>query len=119
MSYQKTDETKPDGRPIWVCPQCGARVAGYVVAFHGCGSEPAKPSKRTTFADYPCVHRGVAMASIEVPGCGCKTAVKACGKFALCAAEKVTGTINNIIPKFCGECDKIQAPSVWVPPSEG
>lgn len=64
MSYELTDETKPDGRPIWECRHCGRRVAGHVVAEHHCSEDEA----RLAVADLPCPHRGEQCGTV---GCGC------------------------------------------------
>lgn len=72
MSYEKTGEFKPDGRPILACAVCGARVAGHSVAHHDCqGKKPAALS-------VPCPKRGEVYTSIKYSSC-CKAAVFRCG----------------------------------------
>lgn len=101
--YEKTNETTPDGRPIWECPKCGARVAGHVVANHSC---PGTPPKLTTTV-LPCKHRGSVMGRLRKPGCDCWSVVFGCSfvEGGLCSLGQTEGVLMGRIPVDCAKCD--------------
>lgn len=100
--WKFTGKNTKDGRPIWACRVCNARIWGWRVADHSCLGTPAAKPKA---AEVPCKHRGLVYAKINDVSCGCKATVFSCSVHAFCTISPINGTIQNIIPKCCIECD--------------
>lgn len=99
--------------PVWFCPECGREIWGFRVADHHCGGPaPVKP-KPLTFADLPCIHRGLTFARVTVEACDCKIEVRCCGKKSFCTVNPVDTTVNNIVPTSCCNCDQIKPPPTY------
>ncbi len=109
---QAVKKTARGDMPWYICPVCKAETWGLNVAPHNCTGTPVEKPK--TFADLPCVHRGLTFTTITVEACDCKIQVKCCGKKSFCTANRVEATVNNIVPAACCDCDQIEPP-----PSQG
>ena len=94
-----TGATLPDGRPIWKCDACGARVWGHKIAPHSCDG-PAP-----TAANTPCSYRGDVYTSVKVADC-CKSAVFRCGQEddAFCVIKEENLKINDKVLRCCRTC---------------
>lgn len=106
MNWVPTGEYKPDGRPIWHCPVCKARVAGERPARHGCGRKPVLPVKYVP-AQVPCrsASRGERYARLRDESCGCMETVYACSLHSLCTINPVTGDVGGTVPQCCLTCE--------------
>lgn len=105
---QAVKHTPQGDMPMYFCPVCTSEIWGLRLAPHNCnGTPPAKPK---TFAELPCIHRGLTFTRITVEACDCKIDVKCCGKKSFCTANPVEATVNNIVPAACRDCDQIEPP---------
>ena len=105
MSWERTGESLPDGRPIWECRKCNKRIWGHVVGTHSCdGTKAVQPT--TTIL--PCRFRGEVYGRMKKPDCNCWSVVFSCAcdeiKSGVCVLAAVEGDAYGKIPGVCVSC---------------
>lgn len=110
MSWERTGETLPDGRPKWMCKKCGKKIWGHVVGTHSCdGTKAVQPT--TTIL--PCRFRGEVYGRMRKSSdCDCWSVVWKCGcehiESGLCVLAPVDGDAYGKKPGICVKCEHRQ-----------